>query len=106
MHPISIFMTFENAPPRKNNPTEHTMKRSSLCLLVICLSLLSAGPFAAAKAPRPSKGDVQIEISITGIIQKTGMSFCMDGAKYQILHVVNDPNGGGHSTVTRIMTSN
>ena len=63
-------------------------KGATVCSIFFYPFLFSAAPFAAAKAPRPAKGDIQIEISLTGIIEKTGVSYCMDGAKYQILHTV------------------
>lgn len=81
------------------------LQNSILCA-ILGLSFFSAEAFAASKAPRPAKGDVQIEISLTGIIQKTGTSFCMDGAKYQIRHFVSGGPGGQRQVTTRLMTSN
>ena len=97
-------MSFCHAiPPKK----EHKMKMKAAAIVSILFSILMLQPcaFAGKGAPRPAKGDVQIEITLTGIIEKPGMSFCMDGAKYQIRHTVTGVNGSKSTAVTRIFTS-
>jgi hypothetical protein len=82
------------------------MKSTLIALSVLVIaSLITSQLFAAGKSVRASGGEIQIEVSLTGIIEKTpGVSTCMDGALYQIRYTVIGKNGSSHSAATRIIS--
>jgi hypothetical protein len=66
---------------------------------------MTSQSLGAGKSVRARAGEIQIEISLTGIIEKTSdVSICMDGALYQIKHVIVGKDGSSHAVATRIIS--
>ena len=82
------------------------MKSTLIALSVLLIIfLITSQLFAAGKFGRASAGEIQIEVSLTGIIEKTSdVSTCVDGALYQIRRTVIGKNGSSHSVATRIIS--
>ena len=81
------------------------MKSTLIFLALGTACLMTPQSLSAGKSVRAQAGGIQIEISLTGIIEKTSdVSICMDGALYQIKHVIVGKDGSGHSVATRIIT--
>ncbi len=65
------------------------MKSTLIFLALGTVCIMTSQSFSAGKSARAPAGEIQIEISLTGIIEKTpDVSNCMDGALYQIKHVI------------------
>ena len=81
------------------------MKSTLIFLALGTACIMTSQSFSAGKSARAQAGEIQIEISLTGIIEKTpDVSICMDGALYQIKHVVVGKNGSSNSVATRIIS--
>jgi pentose-5-phosphate-3-epimerase len=81
------------------------MLKSRLIFLALGTAcIMTSQPLGAGKSVR-AKGGNQIEISLTGVIEKTpDVSICMDGGLYQIKHVIVGKDGSSHSVATRIIS--
>jgi len=81
------------------------MKSTLIFLALGTACIMTSQSFSAAKSVRAQTGEIQIEISLIGIIEKTSdVSICMDGALYQIKHVIVGKDSSSHSVATRIIS--
>ena len=81
------------------------MKSTLIIVALGTACIMTSQSLGAGKSVRARAGEIQIEISLTGIIQKTSdVSICMDGALYQIKHVIVGKDGSSQSVATRIIS--
>jgi len=81
------------------------MKSTLIFLALGTACIMTSQLLGAGKSVRGQAGEIQIEISLTGIIEKTSdVSICMDGALYQIKHVIVGKDSSSHSVATRIIS--
>ena len=81
------------------------MKSTLIIVALGTACIMTSQALGAGKSVRARAGEIQIEISLTGIIEKTSdVSICMDGALYQIKHVIVGKDGSSQSVATRIIS--